>query len=651
MLKKFVRRIFNPPTINIQNMTENNSYAVEDKLLVELRTKYPKQIRAINNVLVSDRDISYRYFMILLVRFYRKVYNMPASEKNHHKEEYGLIVHTLETVVMALNAYTQELELHYNKKGSLDVQFNYMNSERALFAIAIKALIHDGGKIYDIDVTTENGDTFDATVENLYDFAEQHQSYRIAWKPGRAFQHDKRAILIFSELIREEDKRYMNSINFFRIVNDLLGFDSVSFIKEIVECADKQSSVAAISENPPPEKEINEITEDFMLRTSFCETVKWLNDNQLIAFNKMPYNALIAQGVTLLLYPDIVNRVIKNMKNKGVRTTAEHIVKLLANKDMILFSKDGNPVLEVSHKPDDGSSMLPTKKDKYIAIKHKYIWACSVPEQFKGLLIMNNVEEEEHIAVIKETIAAQRPLTQAERAVIKSAEEPHVAGCETIPSHVPTDKNYPDRAEAIIISDTQSAEMPVEESIGDKNYVSENYIGDEQKIPTEEGTEVCISEDVQNSMVTVAVTENTTKVESDIQREEPACGISGINSHETEQMCVKTKVFKGQPFLDALKVILDKGGSKDVFEAVIENTGTEVIVVMIPGGMLEVVVNIPFEQRHSEWTVYINSLDSKSFLYKTHKSPTCRKITLLRDNQQFDYKDALVILKQAAGLT
>ena len=108
----------------------------EDSVNAEIEkyfSEYKKYINKIDNLLPSYKDVSYEMFYDILVRFFRKVYDLPASENHHHAERFGLFVHSLETCINALVTQHRKLELKFDGNGDLDSQFNLRNKEKILY--------------------------------------------------------------------------------------------------------------------------------------------------------------------------------------------------------------------------------------------------------------------------------------------------------------------------------------------------------------------------------------------------------------------------------------------------------------------------------------------------------------------------------------
>jgi hypothetical protein len=159
---------------------------VVEATINDVLIKHREQVNRIDNLLPSEQDKSYALFKLLMKRFIRKVYDLPAAEHHHDTKPFGLVSHTFNVIIKALESQHQKIELLYDGHGHLDSQRNVKNKDRIFFRVALNALIHDAGKIFDVEIYSKSAqESYDATVRdgvgNLLDFKLQYPDAELTW--------------------------------------------------------------------------------------------------------------------------------------------------------------------------------------------------------------------------------------------------------------------------------------------------------------------------------------------------------------------------------------------------------------------------------------------------------------------------------------
>lgn len=580
---------------------------VDEELRLEFENKFKPYLLEIDNLVISHKDVSMGLFKELMVRFYRKVYDLSASERNHHSESFGLMVHSLETVIHTLQDYHKRVDLYYNKKGALDIQFNYMNKEKALYSVAVEALMHDAGKIFDIDILSNDGYVFDATIENLYDFHKEHPKYTVTWKPGRGFQHDKRNILIFCELTSKIDKEFMNSFNFFRIVNTLLGYNNEEYYKQMVKQADVKSTMQEQYGLPAPEIE-GKPKEDIDLCITFASSLKKLVDFDKIKLNK-PGNGVYVRGsYTVIQYPAAFSVVLDYMwKHEHKKTTPSNMVAILSNNNLImLHASTQNPILYASidfneKKPREG-------KIQCICIKNKYIWGCPGPSGLYGGTVSVN-------------------------------------GLDDFPNDIVNLVNTEISDSCVTINDIDHS--PCEEKVTPCESNVGNSMQDETAATWPADTIISKNTGITTSELIAAQTPT----------QQEGAGI--VMEPDPEPQIVRKKITKYKLFLESLKEIIAKGETPYIYSCILvdekhqEKGKEDVVVVKFPDGMLQVMTKMTIPEtvkRVSVLRAYANSLDGIRAIYKVDDDPINSEIILMHNGASERFTGVVVIYKTALEL-
>lgn len=172
---------------------------------------YREKLQTVQMLLaIGDSDIREDAFsftnLVLkpLIEFIRWVHLLPASENHHHNGIGGLFSHSLDVAILSLkNAYHSELRpIGYQDE---EVQ----RRKIYLYAAFISGLVHDAGKIYDVDVISVNVEppqTWTPSKHSLLDWARENNiyEYEIVWRSRIHNQHN-----IWSGIFLE---RILNSV-------------------------------------------------------------------------------------------------------------------------------------------------------------------------------------------------------------------------------------------------------------------------------------------------------------------------------------------------------------------------------------------------------------------------------------------------------
>lgn len=365
----------------------------EDKVKAEIEKyfdEYKKYINKIDNLLPSYKDISYSMFRDILVRFFRKVYDLPASENHHHSERFGLFVHSLETCINALITQHRKLELKFDNNGDLDSQFNLRNKEKILYRTAIQGLLHDAGKVFDVDVISKKKEIpWDNYDDNLLDFYLRHGAYDIRWHKERTGKHEKRNIIILWQMLETRDRQYLTAYNFIRLIDEFWGYDPVETTRELIKEADILSVKMDYQESLPKEEGKDEI---YDIIEAFTASVAEMTDKRMLKVNEKVSDLIVLDTITLILNPSCMQKILNYMqKHYKLKTTREHVVKLMRDKKIVLETETGKTFIHAFITPPGSAKDY---KLNFIIIKNKYIWGCNKPENFKGKVIIPEFEIE-----------------------------------------------------------------------------------------------------------------------------------------------------------------------------------------------------------------------------------------------------------------
>lgn len=153
----------------------------------------------------------------------RWIHLLPASENHHHNGIGGLLSHSIDVGLLALkNAYETELA----PIGYQDEEVE--RKKRYYYAAFICGLLHDVGKIFDVDIigvgTDRNAPTWRALSESLMDWADEHNvtNYEIHWRSREPNQHALRAGIFLERCLNPTCLEYISTVTRERIFDRMI---------------------------------------------------------------------------------------------------------------------------------------------------------------------------------------------------------------------------------------------------------------------------------------------------------------------------------------------------------------------------------------------------------------------------------------------
>lgn len=155
--------------------------------LCMIRDRYATELRRFLNALPLSADEIEVFIIPLIDWLIRNTHLLPASEYFHHAGPGGLFIHELEVATEAVALMAAAPDLGQNQT----YEQKHHDKTRWIVAAAVAALIHDIGKILDVDVTDQHDNRWNPEVESLLDWARRFgiSEYFVTWKPTR--QHKR----------------------------------------------------------------------------------------------------------------------------------------------------------------------------------------------------------------------------------------------------------------------------------------------------------------------------------------------------------------------------------------------------------------------------------------------------------------------------
>ena len=154
----------------------------------------------IANTAIATPEILKRYYIPALQRFASFAHLLPASQSHHHRSAGGLLRHSMEVALWALQSADKVL-LDSARTPALRREME----PRWQLAVFLAGLCHDAGKpVTDVTVSNrERSAVWKPIKEDLYEWASRNQvsAYFLEWREGRARQHTVLSNLIADRMI------------------------------------------------------------------------------------------------------------------------------------------------------------------------------------------------------------------------------------------------------------------------------------------------------------------------------------------------------------------------------------------------------------------------------------------------------------------
>lgn len=340
---------------------------------------HKKEVNKIDNLLVSYQNKSWQLFRGVLARFIRKVYNLPASEEHHHSEDFGLVKHSLETVIIELINQSKKLDyVKYDGDGIIDSQFSIKNKEKFFYRAALTALLHDYGKVFDVEIIADNGEVFDPLEDCLLDFMLRNKKkVNYSWLKKRYKKHEGRSIIALIDILTKRDREYLGPINYLLLVDNFKGYKDT--VTELVKEADAKSV------------EINTNDETVLLTDCFRQTTMELTEKKHFTLNKSGAQLFVTDTFTAMVSPSAIQYVVEHMQKwHEHKTIQQHICNLLRDKQIIISDDTGRDFFHIITKLPGSKK---TARLSAILIRNKWLWQNGKPDNFPGELVVEGYTE------------------------------------------------------------------------------------------------------------------------------------------------------------------------------------------------------------------------------------------------------------------
>lgn len=309
-------------------------------------------VERIRQTVISSKEVFDRYYYPVIKRYSSYVHLLPASQSHHHRGAGGLLRHSLEVGLYALQSSERvllDIAVLPAKRREMEPRWQ--------LAVFLAALCHDAGKPM-TDMTIANRDRtviWKPIKESLYDWANCNKiiSYYLDWREGRGRQHTALSNLVADRIIGTDTLAWIEEGGIELIIWLMESLNAnpaaSNSIHDLVIKADQTSverdlktmgaTMAGFDLGVPIERMLIDI-----MRRLTREGV-WLVNEPWARVWKIA-------GNTYLVWPaagEDIARVIREEKTPGLAKTPEGILEMLVERNMASTREDSkSPYWKIS---------------------------------------------------------------------------------------------------------------------------------------------------------------------------------------------------------------------------------------------------------------------------------------------------------------
>lgn len=173
--------------------------------------RYADELHSLLDALPLKQTEIDRLLMPLVKSVIDWVNVLPASEFHHHAGSGGLFVHSVQCAVAAVSS-AETLELGH----SSTLEERYHNKQRWIVAAAVMGLLHDVGKIFDMEVLLDDGVRWNPFQESFAAWSHRLKvrQFYVVWRQGRSHkQHELRSVRLMAHLMNAPLIEYLTTIS------------------------------------------------------------------------------------------------------------------------------------------------------------------------------------------------------------------------------------------------------------------------------------------------------------------------------------------------------------------------------------------------------------------------------------------------------
>lgn len=340
-------------------------------------------LNAIDSLMLGEKNHVYRdHFFPLIRRFAAFILDLPASEFHHHSKTGGLFTHSLEVVLASLKRFEQHLVQEINTDGSLNTMATLQRKHRWQYGVAVAALLHDLGKVIDIQVQVQN-QSWNPFQEGLETFLGRFQSdeYTALWREGRKPNEHESWTPLFAALLMSSEEITFAGIEIWTQVLDALTRQpqKTNRIGVLIQGADQTSTKEGLEISHPKSPAPQASNKD--KATAIVEAIRILHERGELSINRRRSPIYVLEGKTACVVPAILESIRPYLRGEGIPLPKDNIriYDLLQDRGLV-ETRNNQAVLGISINPDGGKAY----DLKVILIKNEFLWNQKPPALYTG---------------------------------------------------------------------------------------------------------------------------------------------------------------------------------------------------------------------------------------------------------------------------
>ena len=386
--------------------------------------------------IIANEALLNEHYMPAMMRLAALVQMLPASQAHHHRGAGGMLRHSLEVGLWALQQTEGKLI-----RGVVTPQQRRVIEPRWKLTVFLAGVCHDLGKIVtDVSVTDRaNAVRWRPYKHGLYDWATSHHidNYFLHWNDGRGKKHVTISSTLMHLVVGQESMDWISdgSTDAWVWLNESLNNNpgATNQIHNFVVKADQLSverdlkgmgvAMAGYEIGVPVERYLTDI-----MRRLVQEGIWRINEPSARVWN--------LEGTTYLVWPMAGEEIVRRTRDEdipGLPKTVDGILDMMVERE-IAFMRDeeGDPFYYIS--PDVITGKIPDMRMKAIRLRDQALISSMPIAPVPGKIHSSKtgIKESAGAATGREDAQAELPLISQDD-YSASAEHVETATAETIP--------------------------------------------------------------------------------------------------------------------------------------------------------------------------------------------------------------------------
>jgi conjugal transfer pilus assembly protein TraI len=378
-----------------------------------LLASHKELVDGIRQIIANDSLLDEHYTPAMM-RLAALVQMLPASQAHHHRGAGGMLRHSLEVGLWALQQTEGKLI-----RGVVTPQQRRVIESRWKLSVFLAGICHDLGKVVtDISVTNRDNELiWDPYSEGLHEWANSNKidNYFLHWQEGRGKKHVTISITLIFSIVSRESMGWINkgSNDAWVWLNESLSNNpgSTNQIHNFVVKADQLSverdlksmgvAMAGYEIGVPVERYLTDI-----MRRLVQEGIWRINEPSARVWN--------LEGTTYLVWPMAGEEIARRTRDEdipGLPKTSDGILDMMVEREIAFIREgDGDPFYYIS--PDVITEKIPSMRMKAIRLRDQALISSMPIAPISGKIHSSKaaINESASATTGREDVQAELPL-------------------------------------------------------------------------------------------------------------------------------------------------------------------------------------------------------------------------------------------------